>query len=109
MAVVQAPIHQIIDMIAVWHGFVAAARPVHMGTVGGGMAAIGIGGTDSDHMLVHMIAVRMVEMAIVQIIGVAIVADRRVATARPVHMVVAGMNSAAHEVMSLARMLRTHA
>jgi hypothetical protein len=101
VGVMQPPIHQIIHVIAMRHGFVAAAWPVHMRALGGGVAAIGIGGTDRDHMFVHMIAVRMVQMAIVEIISVAIMADRRVATAWAVNMIVAGMNSAAHEVTSL--------
>jgi hypothetical protein len=96
VGVMQPAIHQIIHVIAVRHGFVAAVWPVHMRALGGGVAAIGIGSTDRDHMFVHMIAVRMVEMAIVQIVRMAIMADRCVATARPMHMVVAGMDGAAH-------------
>jgi hypothetical protein len=92
----QPAIDQIINMITVRHGFVAAIRPVDMATGQRGGAAIGIGGGYRDHMFINMIAVNVVKMAIMQIIGVAIVLNGRVATAGAVDVGMIEMDLAAH-------------
>lgn len=96
MGMVQPAIDQIIDMIAVWHGFMAATRPMHMGAGQRGRAAIGIGGGNRDHMLINMIAVDMMEMAIVQIIDMAIMMDGRMAATGAVDMGMIRVDVAAH-------------
>lgn len=75
---VQVAIHEVIDMIAMRHGLVAAAGAVH---VVGWMAAASVAGgarcrircIDGNHVLVDMVAVRVVQVAIVQVVDVAVV------------------------------------
>lgn len=89
--------NEVVDMVAVGHGLVPAARAVNMP---GFMAFPGmnrctrirIGRTDVNHMLVDMVAVRVMEMTVVKIVDMVAVTDRRVAAAGAVLMVVsAGM------------------
>jgi hypothetical protein len=98
MDMMQAAIDQIIDMIAVRHRFMATARPMHMGTGLRLHAAIGIAGRNANQMLVNMLAVHMVQMAIMQIINMAIMLDRGVAAARAVAMAMIGVDVAAHHL-----------
>ena len=84
---VQVAIHEVIDMIAVRHGFVAAVRTVSvlllMGrTIVVRCAFLRIRRGHLDLMVVHMIAVSAMQVAIVKIIRVAIVLHSRVATIR---------------------------
>lgn len=89
--VVQTTVDQIIDVIAMRDRLVAAIRPVN---VPGIMARAGLAviagvrvlGADLDDMLVDMIAMRMMEMAIMQIIHMVAVADGSVAAALAVLM-----------------------
>ena len=76
---VQMAADQVIDVVAVRHRFVPAAGPMHMtgamaGTVVLRRAAVRIGGADGDHVLVDMVAMHVVQMAVVQEIDVAFVA-----------------------------------
>jgi hypothetical protein len=96
MNMVQAAINQPINMIAMRHRFVAAARTVDMAAHQAGGAAIGIVGGNRDHMFIHMIAVRVMQMPIVQIIDMAIVAHGGVAAAGAVNMVVLVVVMAGH-------------
>lgn len=69
--VVQMVLDQIIDMIAVRHRFVAAARSMHVpGCVPGAAvirgAALRVGRGDLDHVLIDVIVMRVVEMPVVQ-------------------------------------------
>ena len=65
MRVVEVPVHQIIDVVAVGYSKMAAVRPVHMiSRVSGarvlGRAAIGIRRRDGNHVLIHMVGMDMV-------------------------------------------------
>ena len=91
MRMVQVPGNVIIDMIAVWHCFMAAARA--MGVVrfvaAAGMtrgAAIRIAAGDADHMLVDMAFVRVVKMAVMQVVDVIAMAHGRVPATGPMLM-----------------------
>jgi hypothetical protein len=80
---VQVPIHQVIHMVAVRNRFVSACWSVDVrflvaGTGMSGSAGIGIGARHRQGMLIDVVAVNVVEMAVVQIIGMAIVLDWRV-------------------------------
>ena len=69
-------------MVAVRHGFVAAAGAVHVARlVAGarGRAAFGVGVRHGDGMLLHAAFVRVVQMAFLQVVHVAVVADGGVA------------------------------
>jgi hypothetical protein len=85
---VQAAIHEIIRMLAVRHRFVPAIRAVDMavGMLRAFLAAVRMLGIDGDHMLVDMVAVRVMKMAVVQIVDVPVMPDRLVAATRPVLM-----------------------
>ena len=75
---VQVAIHQVIDMIAVRHGLVATVGPVSVRLLMGGTtvvrsAFLWIRRGHFDLVVVYMVAVTVVQVAIVKIIGVAIV------------------------------------
>jgi hypothetical protein len=91
---VQVATHEVIDVVAVRHRFMAAVGPVTMcllvsGAVMAGGAAGRIGTGDRQPVFLDVAAVLVVQMAVVQVIGVAVVVDGRVAAVRPVLMVVA--------------------
>jgi len=78
MGMVQVAVYQVIDVIAVRHSFVAAALAVSMrlfvsGAVVRWCALVRIRGADLDAMVLDGGAVRMMQMAIVKIVRVAIV------------------------------------
>lgn len=88
---VQVPGNVIIDMIAVWHRFMAAARAMAMirFVTAAAMtrgAAIGIVAGHADHMLVDMAFVRVVKMAVMQVVDVIAVAHGRVPATGPMLM-----------------------
>lgn len=94
--VVQVAIHQVIGVVAVGHGFVSAAGAVDM--VRSVTAAVvlrgaggGVGGVDFQRVLVDVPAVRMMQMPVMQVIGVALVLDGRMAAAEAVNVIVASM------------------
>jgi hypothetical protein len=67
------PFHEIVHVIAMWHGLVSAAGAVDMpglmaGTAVSRRAGIRVALRHLDHVLVHMVAMRMVQMPIMQII-----------------------------------------
>jgi hypothetical protein len=91
--VVQVPIDQVVDVVAVGDGFVAAVGAVDVaGVVGTALmirrAGIGVRRCHVQDVFVDMIAVRMMQMPIVQIIGVSVVLDRRVATSGAMRVIV---------------------
>ena len=74
----QVSVHQVVHMIAVRNASVAAVGAMNVLLVVAfrpERAFVGIRSTDDDGMLVHMVAVRMMQMAVVQIIHVPIVHD----------------------------------
>jgi len=96
MRVMQVTVYQIINVIAMRDGFVPAARAVDV--IGGVCAArvlrganLRVGGGNGDDVLVHVVAMRMVQMPVVQIINMAVVAHRGMAAVRAVLMRVVGM------------------
>jgi hypothetical protein len=83
---VQVSVDQVIGVVPVRHGFVAAARTVSMhGVVPAAAmlrrAAIGVGRAHLDDVLVHVIFMRVMEMTIMKIVDVAVVSNRGVTTA----------------------------
>lgn len=88
---VQMAVNQIINMIAVGNGWMAAIRPVDV--FGGvlflsktGSALVWIGVAYFDDVLIHMIAMRMVQMPIVQIVHMVAVLYGSVSTIWPMDM-----------------------
>lgn len=78
---VKPPIDQIVNVIAVRNGLVSAAATVRMGgiTVGGLGVFARVLLIDRDHVLVHVRLVRVVQMAVVEVVDVIVVANRGVA------------------------------
>jgi hypothetical protein len=80
---VQMAIHQVIDMIAMRHGFVPAVSTVSVLLLMSRAAVVRraflrIRRGNLDLMVVHMIALSVMQVAIVKIIGVAVVFHGRV-------------------------------
>ena len=86
--VMQTAVDDVVDMIAVRYGFVAATFTVNVAVAGvNRMAAVRIGFIDAQGMLVVMTVVFMVQVAVVQIIDVAFVFDGSVAAVCAVNVV----------------------
>jgi hypothetical protein len=88
---------EIVDVVAVGNLLVTARGPVLMrrivcaaGVLGGAAGGIGVG--DVEDVLIDVIAVRVVQMAVVQVVGVAVVLDRLVAAAGTVLVGVVGVD-----------------
>ncbi len=92
--VVQVPGDEVIDVISVRDALVPTRGPMR---VARRMDAAGVRGraigavrrVHRKHVLVHVIAVRVVQVPVVQVIGVPLVSDRRVPAALAVLVVVA--------------------
>jgi hypothetical protein len=82
MWVMQPTAHEVIDVIAVRHAFVSAARPMRVRAPGFGRAPRGIGVADLDDVFVDMILVHVMQMTVVEVIDVAMMAHGRVSAAR---------------------------
>lgn len=105
---VKVPGDAIIHVVAVRYRFMAAARAMHVAglmptaaVVGG--AALRVLARHLDHMLVDMTFVRVMEVAIVQVVGMATMAHRRVSAAGPMLMSMIGMGrgrASRHETVS---------
>lgn len=94
--VVQVAVDQVVNVIPVGQGLVTAAWTMHMAGLVPGAAVVGcadrrVGVAYGYDVLVDMVAVRMVQMTIVQVIDMVTVLYGRVATAWTVKVVVAGM------------------
>jgi hypothetical protein len=103
MSMVQVPIYEEIDMIAMRHLLVAAVRavPVRL-VVAAAAVAWRAGGRVlrrfRNRVLVHVVAVHVVQVTLVQVIDVAFVLDRGVAAVLPVDVVMWLVNLAlAHD------------
>jgi hypothetical protein len=81
---VQAAVDEIVDVIAVRYGFVAAVRTVGMRRITRSRLRVltWVGLIDCDHVLVDMLLVRVVQVPAVEEVDVFIVAHCSVATTR---------------------------
>ena len=109
MRVMQSSVHKVVDVIAVGHGFVSAARPMRMRASGLRRAARGIGVADLDDMEVDMVPMHVVQATVVQVIDMAVVAHGGVPATRTMLVCVirsmrlgAGGRSFAHPSLLLA-------
>ncbi len=99
MRMMQVSVHEVIDVVAMRHSFVATVGAMNVVSVVLSRviwrAGIRVLVADRDHMLIDVIAVRMMQVPIVQVVHVAVVFDRRVPTALAVlvFVVVAGMEA----------------
>jgi hypothetical protein len=93
---VQMIADEIIDVVAVGHGFMTATGAMHVAGIMPGTALALIAGirkrvVDRQRVLVHMIAVRAMQVPVVKVACVAFVNDRRMAAAGPVAVGVIGV------------------
>ena len=97
--VVQAAVDDVVHMVAVRHGFVAAAFAMDVASAGiDRMAAVRIGGVYFEAVLVVMAFVGVVQVAVVQVVDMVAVLDGGVAAAFAVNMGMVGMGMVAHGV-----------
>jgi hypothetical protein len=87
--VVEASVDEVIGVLAVRHSLVAAVRAMHvLAAIVLAVAVVGELVIDRQRVLINVIAVRLVQVAVVDEVDVAIVDDRRVAAAGAVDVVV---------------------
>jgi hypothetical protein len=91
VGMVQPSTHKVIDVVPVGHGLVPAGRAMLVRAARLRRALHGVAGIDRDDMLVNVILMRVMQMAIVKIIDMAFMADRRVPTAGAMLVVMMGM------------------
>lgn len=84
MGVMQAPVDQVIIMVAVRHPLVTAA--IVSALAGNRVTAIRVLRTDFNHMLIEVIIVRVMQMPVVQIIYMIAVLDAGMTTVFAMHM-----------------------
>jgi hypothetical protein len=77
---VQSSADQIIDVIAVRHGFVPAPRAMLVSALIFGRALSRVSRAHSEGVLIHMIPMHVMKMSVMQIIRMAGMADGRVTT-----------------------------
>ena len=86
--VMQAAVDDVVDVIAVRYGFMAATFAVNVAVAGvNRMAAVRVGFIDVQGMLVVVAVLFMVQVAVVQIIDVTFVFDGSVAAVCAVNVV----------------------
>ena len=93
----KASIDQIVNMVAMRNGGMAAIRTMNMLRVMPGRtvgAFIGIRGTDGNRVFVHMVAVRMMQMSVMKIIHMAFVFNGRVSATGTMDVGMIGVNVA---------------
>ena len=93
---VQVAVDQVVDVVTVRDGFVAATGAMDVaGFVAAafvlGRAAVGVGGRDGDHVLVDVVAMRMVQVTVVQVVDMTVMPDGRVAAAGAMGVVMVGV------------------
>jgi hypothetical protein len=91
---VQVAVDEIVDVIPMWHRFMATPRSVNVARLVAAAARrtlIRIFGAHFEPVFVYMIGMRMVQMAVMQIIDVTVVLDCGMPTVRAMLMVVMGV------------------
>ena len=102
--VVQAAVYDVVGVVAVRHGFVAAAFAVDMAGTGlHGGAAVGVGGVYIEAVLVVVVVVLVVQVAVMDVVDVVAVFDGGVAAAFAVDVLVVGMGMAVAHFVSFLR------
>jgi hypothetical protein len=83
---VQPPLDQVVDVIAVRHGLVSAVRAVGVRGIAADRTGVvpGMFLIDGDHVFVDVLLVRMVQMAVMEVVDVIVVVHGDVAAIRSV-------------------------
>lgn len=95
---VQVAVDEVVHVVTVGHGVVAAARTMHVvaAVAGAGVlrrAGGRVVGVHREDVLVDVAVVRMVQVAVVQVVDVAVVLDGAMAAVRAVLMGVVGVDA----------------
>ena len=99
--VVQATVYDVVDVIAVRHGFVAAAFAVDMAGTGlHGVAAVWVGGVYIEAVFVVVAVVFVVQVAVMDVVDVVTVFNGGMAAAFAVNVLVVGMGMAVAHFVS---------
>jgi hypothetical protein len=77
MGMMQPSTHEVIDVVAMGHGFVPAGRAMLVRAAGLRRALHGICGVDCDDMLINVILMQVMKMAVMEIVDMALMTDRR--------------------------------
>jgi|GEM_PF-3103783 len=104
VGVMEAPINQVVHMIPVGYRLMAAPGAMFMvrtTTLNRGTLS-GVGLIHRDHMLIHMIPVRVVEVTVVEVIHMIVMADGSVAAVRAMLVGMVRMLAAAHGSISIS-------
>jgi hypothetical protein len=91
MGMVQPSIHEVINVVPMRHRFVPAGRAVLVRADRLRRALHGIDRVDRNGMLINVILVRMMQMAIMKIIDVVVMPDRRMPAVGTVRVVMITM------------------
>jgi hypothetical protein len=91
MGMVQPSIHEVIDMVPMGHGFVPAGRAVRVRADRLRRTLDGIGRVDRDGMLINVTLVRVMQVAIMKIIDMIVVPDRRMPAVATMHVAMVDM------------------
>ncbi len=94
MRMMKMAVDQVVDMVAVWNGFMSAAGTMHMSgfvTPAARRALIGILCADFDPVFVYMIGMRMMQMAVMEIVDVVAMPDRGVSAVRSMLVIMMGV------------------
>ena len=101
VGVMEVTVDEVVDVVAVGHGLVAAAGAVDVAVLVTGAAVCGGAGgrvafAHLDHVLVHVVAMGVVEVAVVEVVHVVTVLDGDVAAVGAVDVVVVLVLVAVH-------------
>ncbi|MCC6699255.1 MAG: hypothetical protein IT365_26760 [Candidatus Hydrogenedentes bacterium] len=107
MGMVQMPFHEIVDVIPVRDRLVATAGAVDVNRVmrGAGVALralVGIGGVDGKPVLIEVIAMRVQQVAVLQVVGVPGMLDSHMPASFVVAVDVTVVFIAAHAILPLS-------
>jgi hypothetical protein len=103
MGMMQPSTHDVIDVVAMGHGFVPAGRAMLVRAAGLRRALHGICGIDCDDMLINVILMQVMKMAVMEIVDMALMADRRMPAVGTVLVGMVGMmllGAGGHDVFS---------
>ncbi|WP_456730835.1 hypothetical protein [Bradyrhizobium sp. USDA 3364] len=92
VGVMQASVDEIVDVVPMGHCLMSTTGAVGMrGAFRIGRAAHRVCGADSDHMLIDMIAMHVMQVTVVQIVDMAVMSDGGMSAVRAMLMGVVGM------------------
>jgi hypothetical protein len=96
VGMVQMAAHQVVDVVAVWNGFMTAARPMHVTRIVPAApvfrrAAIGIRRRYLNEMFVNVAVVRVMQVSVVQIVDVVAVLYCGMSAIGPVYVRMIGV------------------